>query len=260
MPALADELSLTVLTELTGSEQLRDRAFAASALSLRPQLASPAERARLYGRVRETARAQHAELRARIRLGDLAPELFVAELDRTPLELRDHLIEEILDIAYPPLEQVPLPKEAVSYSPSGLAEILFVLAEAKLSHAKTFVDLGSGLGKVTLLVALFSGATSYGIELDPHLVAEARAAAASLSLDNARFIEGDLQSTPLPPADVYYMFIPRLRSSEIVARLQPLARERKLLLFSQALDLRQLPWLKRSGRGSYWLELYETRF
>jgi hypothetical protein len=36
------------------------------------------------------------------------------------------------------------------------------------------------------------------------------------------------------------------------------AAERKLLVFSPALDLSELPWLRAANAGSYWLEMYET--
>ena len=62
------------------------------------------------------------------------------------------------------------------------------------------MDLGSGLGKVALLVALLTGARAYGVEIDPCLVSRARAAARSLDLQSAEFIEGDIRRDLLPPA------------------------------------------------------------
>src|SRR5882672_3954041 len=131
-----DEPSPALLAELAASAELRDRAFAASATFLRSQALKGAEQLQVYERIRETARLQHAEVRAQIRAGNLDRQAFL-----TPLELRDHLVEEILDIAYPPLQKLALPREAVSYSPSGLTEILFLIAEAQLGPGKTLVDL-----------------------------------------------------------------------------------------------------------------------
>ena len=201
----------------------------------------------------------HAEVRARIRDGKLDRRAFLAELRAAPLATRDHLVEELLDIAYPPLGEWQLPSEAVPYAPSGVAEILFALENARLGPHESFVDLGSGLGKVVLLVALLSGARAHGIELDPRLVGDSRAAAAGLGLHNAHFSEADIRVAPLPQADVYYMFIPVLRSTEIARRLAADAAGRHFLLFSSALDLRALPWLAACNRASYWLEMYETQ-
>jgi SAM-dependent methyltransferase len=254
-----DEPSLASLERLVTSRDVRDRAFAASALQLQGNKLDPARVAELYEGVRATARAEHAEIRARIRDGRLDRHAFLAELRAAPLDTRDHLLEELLDIAYPPLGEWQLPSDAVPYSPSGVAEVLFVLDSAQLGPHTTFVDLGSGLGKVVLLVALLSGARAYGIELDPRLVADSRAAAAGLALHNAHFSEADIRVAPLPEADVYYMFIPVLRSTEIARRVAASAEGRHFLLFSSALDLQAVPRLAACNRASYWLEMYETR-
>lgn len=195
-------------------------------------------------------------MRGRIHDRTLDRRAFLAQLQEASLEIRDHLVEEILDIAYPPLEESPLPSEMIPYCPSGLAEILFMLENADLGPGKTFVDLGSGLGKVVLLVALLTGARAYGVELDSTLVTRARSAARSLRLDDAHFVQGDIRSAPLPPADVYYMYIPLTQSTGVVQRLEALAAERSIRLFSQALDLARLPWLRPGNAASYWLEMY----
>ena len=77
-----------------------------------------------------------------------------------PVELQNHWVEEVLGIAYPPLQLQQLPQELVSYSPSGIGEVLFLLDSAGLAPGRTLVDLGSGLGKVVLLTTLLSGATA----------------------------------------------------------------------------------------------------
>jgi hypothetical protein len=48
-----------------------------------------------------------------------------------------------------------------------------------------------------------------------------------------------------------------IHSNGVVGRLRTFAEERKILLFSQALDLSDLPWLRRRNTASYWLEMYE---
>jgi SAM-dependent methyltransferase len=254
-----DAPSLASLQALVASRDVRDRAFAASVLRLQSSKLDPAHVAELYDSVRATARAEHAEIQARIQDGKLDRHAFLAELRAVPLDMRDHLVEELLDIAYPPLGEWQLPSDAVPYSPSGVAEVLFALENAQLGPHSSFVDLGSGLGKVVLLAALLSGAQAHGIELDPRLVADARAAAAGLGLHNAHFSEGDIRVAPLPQADAYYMFIPVLRSTEIARRLAASAQGQRFTLFAPALDLQALPWLAACNRASYWLEMYETR-
>jgi hypothetical protein len=241
--------SFAALERLASSGDIRDRAFAASALSFGQR--DPAEVAAVYSRIRAAAKDHHADVRARICARALDAQTLLAHLETQPLDVRDHYVEEILDIAYPS-------HGAIHHCPSGLAEIVFMLSHADLRPGKTFVDLGAGLGKVVLLVALLTGARAFGVELDPLLVFEARSAARSLDLEHAHFLEGDIRDTPLPAADVYYMYIPLMRSGALVERL-PRTKERATLVFSQALDLEHTPWLRASGASSYWLEMYEAR-
>jgi precorrin-6B methylase 2 len=259
MPSpLASAPSLEELARLVDSSALSDRAFAASLLQLRAATTPGRELASLYERVRRSGALAHAELRAQIRSGHFERASFFRELEALPLELRDHWVEEVLGIAYPPLAPQMLPRELITYSPTGVAEIRFLLEQGDLAPGRVLVDLGSGLGKVVLLVALLTGAQAIGIELDAELVAGARSAAAALGLQGASFLHADLRDVPLPEADVYYMFIPLARSSEILRRLEPLARRKRIVLFSQELDLAQAPWLRRTGAGSYWLERFES--
>jgi hypothetical protein len=251
-----DAPSFAALEQLATSADVRDRAFVASALSLLRDARDAEQAHALRERVRSTARSHHAEVRGRIASGTLDRRAFVDHLRGAPLEIRDHLLEEILGIAYPPPEETSLPRDLIPYCPSGLAEILFMLENADLGPGKAFVDLGSGLGKVVLMVALLTGARAYGVEIDPPLVSHARSAARSLLLDSAHFIEGDIREVPLPAADVYYMYIPVTHPTALVERLEARAAERSILLFSQALDLRRLPWLSPCNAASYWLEMY----
>ena len=252
-----DAPTLDAIEQLTTSADVGDRAFAASVLSIRGHLDDSERIGALYERLRGRSRSHHEEDRRRIREGTLDREAFKARLLATPLATRDHVLEEILDIAYPPLVEPPQRPDAIPYCPSGLAEIQFMLANAGLGPRSTFVDLGSGLGKVPMLVALLTGARAYGVELDPDLVHRARSAAHALGLDSVRFIEGDIRNVPLPPADVYYMYIPLTDSAPVVERLMSCAADRRMLLFSQALNLTKHPWLRARGSSSYWLEMYE---
>ncbi|HVY25874.1 MAG TPA: methyltransferase domain-containing protein [Polyangiaceae bacterium] len=259
MPSpLASAPSLEELARLADSAELSDRAFVASILQLRAGSAPSPQVASLYRRVRDAASRAHAGLRARIAGGHFERESFFRALELVPLELRDHWVEEVLGIAYPPLVPQALPRELVTYSPTGMAEVSFLLEQGDLGPGRVLVDLGSGLGKVVLLAALLTGAQAVGIELDAELVAAARAAASALQLQGTRFIQGDLREVPLPEADVYYMFIPLARSSELLQRLEPLARRRRIVLFSQEIDLARAPWLRRTGAGSYWLARFES--
>jgi hypothetical protein len=252
-----DEPSLAHLEDLAGSDDVRDRAFATSVAAIRFGSRSPERVSAVHALARETAMSEHAELRERIRSGALVSAALVDHLRSTPIELRDHLVEEILDIAYPPVE--PADIGGVFHGcPSGLADVLFLIGESGLAMDHTLVDLGSGRGKVVLLAAILTGARAVGIEIDRRLVGRAREAADALHVTRARFVEGDVREVELPIADAYFMFVPAVRSTDLAARLEPIAAKRRIRLFSQPLDTGQLPWLRRSGAASHWVEAYEA--
>lgn len=254
----SDVPGLAVLSQLATSPEIADRAFAASALAFRLGSENREDIAEIYERIRETARREHADVRARIRDGELERRTLLETLRRTPVELRDHLIEEIFDIAYPPLEELAPPRNTLPYSPSGLGEILFALERSGLGPGSTLVDLGSGLGKVVLLAAFLTGAQAYGVEIDARLVAHAQAAAGALGLHGAHFVHGDIRHAALPAADAYYLFIPLHRSADVVERLASVAEERAIRVFSPPLDEKRVPFLRRTGATSYWLTMYES--
>ena len=221
----SDRPAFALLERLATSADIRDRAFAAGVLSLHRDGEDRARVALLYDRIRDGARSRHAEMRARVRDRSLDKTALLAIIGQEPPETRDHLVEEILDIAYPPLDETTLPTDAISYCPSGVAEVLFMLENSDLGPESTFVDLGAGLGKVVLLVALLTGARAVGVEIDARLVSHARAAAGALDVGNAQFIEGDMRAAPLPAADVYYMYSPLIESFD--GRSPPRRRGRR---------------------------------
>lgn len=76
-----------------------------------------------------------------------------------------------------------------------------VLPLLALPHGAAVLDVGSGYGALTLLLArLRPDAAFTGIDLEPKAVADATASAARLGLANLRFAEGDAHRLPYPPA------------------------------------------------------------
>src|SRR5262249_25636914 len=63
-----------------------------------------------------------------------------------------------------PVETLP---EMVPYQPTPARIILEIVKQTNLDPHDIFVDIGSGLGVVTTLVSLLSGAASIGIEVQP---------------------------------------------------------------------------------------------
>src|SRR5262249_28728782 len=117
--------------------------------------------------------------RAAIIDGTLRGSALRALIEAQPYRDRDVFVDELLGIDQPPPDE-PLPRGAVPYLPCAVDEILAFARE--IGPTDRFVDLGSGLGRVAILVHLLTGAASRGIEIQQSLVDRSRALCAKLRL------------------------------------------------------------------------------
>lgn len=244
--AVEPGLRIGELRDLIEHGGAADRAFADGVIRMRR-----AELAGLHPLLDAAATRAHASLRARIVRGLRGAELR-AIFDAAPE--RDHFIEEVLGIAYPPLDEAVPGPEQIPYLPSGYDEIMHAFSATRLGARDAFIDIGAGLGKAVMLAELLVGATASGLELDPTLHARASAASRALSL-RARFAHGDARTAPLPPADVAFMYLPftgRVLEA-VMARVLAL---RPRAVCAGVLDLARYPELRAEGPAQSWLQVY----
>jgi SAM-dependent methyltransferase len=220
----------------------------------------------LHAEVRAAALRGHASLRTQITEGALRGQALRQRFDGVPPFDRDHFVEEVLGVAYPPLEEAALGSELTPYSPSGYDEIVHAFDATALGPGDRFVDLGSGMGKAVLLAALLTGASSTGIECDGALVELARSAAHGLRLDNVVFQRGDARDAATEDARVVFMYLP-FTGAVLVTVLRRLLddasraapRTRRRFLCAGALDLARYPELVVAGPSRSWLHVYALR-
>lgn len=247
------------LDRLARRADVADRAFACGVARLRAVEDGARARA-LLEVARQRALDDHAALRAAIAEGRVRGGAFRDALERVPLAIRDAWVEEVLDVAHPPLDEVELDRELVPYVPSGVAEILHALDATGLSPDATLVDLGAGMGKVVLLAALLTGARARGVELDARLVAAGTTAAAALRLDRVTMVRGDAREIDAGPADVVFLYVPFtgdvLRA--VLDRLEPAARSRRAFVCASPLDRARHPWLVPVGAACGWMEVHRA--
>jgi hypothetical protein len=105
----------------------------------------------------------------------------------------------------PDLQRSP---EMVPYQPTPVRHILHLITATALSEDDVFVDLGSGLGHVPLLVSMLTGVRSLGIEVQAAYVASAGECAQSLHLSRVRFIAQDAREADLSSGTVFYLYSP----------------------------------------------------
>ena len=128
-------------------------------------------------------------------------------LEEHPAAERDAAIEMALGIDSAPAQK-PLGKDRMGYMPAGIAPIVRTVLDVPIGPNDVFVDLGSGLGKVTMAVHLLTGARAIGVELQPDLVSRARAEASYLGLQGVSFVEADALNADLDDATVLFLYLP----------------------------------------------------
>jgi len=98
--------------------------------------------------------------------------------------------------------------EMVFYQPTPARHIFSLIGLTALTAYDVFVDLGSGLGHVPMLVSACTGARCIGIELDAIYVEHARQCARRLNLERVTFIQQDARAADLSGGTVFYLYTP----------------------------------------------------
>jgi hypothetical protein len=142
----------------------------------------------------------------------------------------DELISGVLRFAATDEPKVDLPAEMVAYQPTPARHLVDLIRRSCLNAQDVFIDLGSGLGHVALLVAACTNAQTVGIEIEPAYVEAARRCAAELHLTQATFLAQDVREADLSSGTVFYLYTPFrgaiLRA--VLHRLRAKANERAI--------------------------------
>jgi hypothetical protein len=119
-------------------------------------------------------------------------------------DCRDELVSGILQLREPSEPSLQRSPEMVPYQPTPVRHILHLIAACEPAEDAVFVDIGSGLGHVPLLVSMLTGVRSLGIEVQAAYVARAQ----SLRLRRAQFIRQDARDADLSSGTVFYLYSP----------------------------------------------------
>ena len=165
---------------------------------------------------------------------------------------RDELTSGVLQLREPREPDLDQSSEMVPYQPTPVRHILHLIAANLLSKNDVFVDLGSGLGHVPLLVSMLAGARSLGIEIQPAYVASAQECAQRLGLSRVRFIAEDARETDLSSGTVFYLYSPFTGSilTDVLTRLRRESMRRSIGICSLGPCTKTLAnetWLKANS-------------
>lgn len=255
------------LRELVEEGNGGDRAYVDAMIRMRwsrtRDASTRADLLALHDELRRAALRAHDALRTEIATAALRGPALRVHFDSIAVLDRDHYVEEVLGIAYPPLDDVTLEPELVTYSPSGYDEIVHAFDVVELRPKDRFFDLGSGMGKAVLLAAVLADAEVIGLELDRRLHDLAAIAARDLRIASARFHHGDARTVDLEDADVFFMYIPFTGNvlGTVMTRLlengrrDPTCAQRRYLC-AGALDTSRYSELTVAGPPRSWLHVY----
>jgi len=241
---------------LVQPDQLRRRFEALDLLdaffSYVPEVASSVE-SRLYRRARaacarlEAANCEFYEaVRTEIRRGSRSDSLLQCGFPSLGIEREsgpssclgydyvDELISGIFQFEEPDDGNLPRDSEKLFYQPTPARHIFTLMAMTSLTAIDVFVDLGSGLGHVPLLVSICTNARSIGIELESTYVECARQCADSLNLKKVTFLREDAQIADLSNGTVFYLYTPFMGSilNTVLRRLRREAATRRIRICS----------------------------
>jgi hypothetical protein len=167
-------------------------------------------------------------------------------------DCRDELLSGVLQLREPSEPNFQRSPEMVPYQPTPVRHVLHLIEAAALAEDDVFVDLGSGLGHVPLLVSMVTGAQGVGIEVQAAYVASARECAKSLHLSRVRFIPQDAREADLSSGTVFYLYSPFNGSilSDVLSALQMESTRRSIKICSLGPCTRTIAnqtWLKTSA-------------
>lgn len=101
-----------------------------------------------------------------------------------------------------------VPGREVRYEPTPASVVRQMLELARVGPQDVVFDLGSGDGRIPITAAKDFGARGVGVEIDPALVARAKAQARKAGLDGkVEFRLGDMYAADLRGATVVMLFL-----------------------------------------------------
>jgi trans-aconitate methyltransferase len=141
----------------------------------------------------------------------------------------------------------------VFYQPTPARHILRFIQLSALSASDALVDLGSGLGHVSILASILTGAQCIGIEAEQAYVETARECARSLQLKRVTFVRQNAIEADLAAGTVFYLYTPFTGETlkTMLGRLQKESGERPITICTLGpctSNVAREPWLSTSSQ------------
>jgi len=124
--------------------------------------------------------------------------------------------------------------EMVYYQKTPVRITLEIIKRAEFQTKDVFIDLGSGLGQVVMLLHLLTGVSAKGVEFEPAFCKYARSCAAELNVNSVEFINTDARDADYSTGTVFFMYTPfeGKMLQEVLERLRIEAKMRIIKIFT----------------------------
>jgi hypothetical protein len=161
----------------------------------------------------------------------------------------DVLLEEVIFLGATPPESRPRDAGMIRYEATPARVILELIDNLHFTPRDIFVDIGSGLGLVAMLVNMLTGVQTVGVEYDPAYCSYAQSCVEPLNLNNITFIQADARKLDLNAGTVFYVFTPFVNEvfDAVLERLRYTAIRHQIYICSYGTityELIKLPWLQ----------------
>ncbi len=149
-------------------------------------------------------------------------------------DLLDEIVSGVLQLRGPGESGLMPSPEMLFYQPTPVRHILDLIAVCNFCPGDIFVDLGSGLGHVSLLVSILTGGRTMGVEIQPDYAVTAQDCAQSLNLSGVRFVADDARLADISTGTVFYLFSPFTGSilKDVLNRLHRESKSRRIKICS----------------------------
>ena len=124
----------------------------------------------------------------------------------------DEVISGVFQFEEPQEDSSSRDPERLFYQPTPARHIFRLIDLTALDASDVFVDLGSGLGHVPMIVSICTEARSFGIEIERAYVECACECAQRLNLSGVTFMQGDALEADLSLGTVFYLYTPFMGS------------------------------------------------
>ncbi len=160
----------------------------------------------------------------------------------------DVLLDGVLGIIPPIGPRPAMPPEMSPYEPTPARAVLDLVDQVAWDAQDVFYDLGSGLGRVVILVHLLTGLSAKGVEIDSALCEQARQAAQRLNLSRIEFIQHDVREADYSQGTVFFLFTPFKASllRAVLDMLRQQGQRRRITLCTYGpctFEVAREPWL-----------------